>query len=206
MRRDGENPGPGPHFVRTVVLHTTVLFTNPRTAFSYTKKSPTTMPSPIYLRNPLRLSPLRVISRISSTYSTNSNRAESNRSDRIPTNDPSPPPPVPNVSETNAVPSSTWGQQDALLQEEPEAAEQRREMQAPNRQNVWSRSQERREVAMRGPRFEQTIMELQVGGTLFSSSDYCSGLSSGIRRVVLVKFIGEVGGKNILEEIGPTCR
>lgn len=133
------------------------------------------MSSPVYLRNSLRFSrnalPLSIISRVPSTsisshlkYSTDSThpRNESNRSERIPTNDPSPPPPVPNVSETNAVPTSTGGKQDALIQEDPNAAEQRRTMQAPNRQNVWSRSQERREVAMRGPRFEQTIMELQV--------------------------------------------
>ena len=138
------------------------------------------MSSPIYLRNSLRFSryalPISIISRIPSasassslSYSTDSNpnRTEANRSERIPTNDPSPPPPVPNVSESNAVPTSTWGKQDALLQEDLEAAEQRRTMQAPNRQNVWSRSQERREVAMRGPRFEQTIMELQVCRTLF---------------------------------------
>lgn len=133
------------------------------------------MSSPIYLRNSLRFSrhalPLSIISRVSSastsphlSYSTDSNhpRNESNRSERVSTNDPSPRPPVTNVSETNAVPTSPGGKQDALLQEDPDAAEQRRIMQAPNRQNAWSRSQERREVAMRGPRFEQTIMELQV--------------------------------------------
>jgi hypothetical protein len=132
------------------------------------------MLSPIRLRNSLRFSrhtllPLNVNPRITSAqsqlyyyYSTDANRSESNRSDRIPTNDPSPPTPVPNVSETNALPSTAWGQGDADLQEAPEAAEHQRQMQAPNRQNVWSRSQERREVAMRGPRFEQTIMELQV--------------------------------------------
>jgi len=44
----------------------------------------------------------------------------------------------------------------------PEDAERRRQLQAPNRKEVWSRSQQPREVAMSGPRFEQTIMELQV--------------------------------------------
>jgi len=34
-------------------------------------------------------------------------------------------------------------------------------MQAPNRKGVWSRSQNLREKAMSGPRFEQTIMDLQ---------------------------------------------
>lgn len=44
----------------------------------------------------------------------------------------------------------------------PEDAERRRVMQAPNRKEVWSRSQQPRELAMSGPRFEQTIMEYQV--------------------------------------------
>lgn len=86
-------------------------------------------------------------------------------SDRIPTNDPSPPAPAPNVSETNAVPSSAAGNQDAPLQEMPEDAERQRVMQAPNRATTWSRSQAPRALAMTGPRFEQTIMHYQVGAT-----------------------------------------
>lgn len=39
-----------------------------------------------------------------------------------------------------------------------------REMQAPNRKGIWSRSQQSRELAMTGPRFEQTILEDQVRG------------------------------------------
>lgn len=35
--------------------------------------------------------------------------------------------------------------------------------QAPNRAEVWSRSQQPRPTAMTGPRFEQTDFELQVG-------------------------------------------
>jgi hypothetical protein len=35
-------------------------------------------------------------------------------------------------------------------------------MQAPNREGVWSRSQQAREKAMVGPRFEQMIMYDQV--------------------------------------------
>lgn len=102
----------------------------------------------------------------------NRNRTEagskSNRSDT-----PMPAPtPSPNVSEEpkDAVSSSTLGdQQTQQTQEEVlESAERQREMQAPNRRSVWSRSQERREVAMRGPRFEQTIMEVQVCGSGFS--------------------------------------
>lgn len=166
------------------------------------------MSSPIYLRNSLRLcrhtSPSSIVSRISSasshlSYSTGSNptRTESNRSDRVPTNDSSPPPPIPNVSETNAVPTSTWGKQDALLQEDPEVAEQRRVMQAPNRLKVWSRSQERREVAMRGPRFEQTIMELQVCDLLFPISGYYHGFFSGAVWQSWSVFVGE-GGSQVI--------
>lgn len=166
-----------PCFMRRNRGETPAAFDN-STSFTSATSVSATMSSPIYLRNSLRIArnnlPLRVVSCVSSasshlSYSTDSNRAESNQSDRVPTNAPSPPSPVPNVSETNAVPTSTWGKQDALLQEDPEAAEHKRQMQAPNRQNVWSRSQERREVAMRGPRFEQTIMELQVCGPLFLS-------------------------------------
>lgn len=41
-------------------------------------------------------------------------------------------------------------------------AEHKRQMQAPNRQTPWSRSQRPRELGMVGPRFEQTIIEHQV--------------------------------------------
>ena len=101
---------------------------------------------------PPRLLPLR-------PYST-SDRT----SDRVPTNDPSPPKPVQNVSESNAVPISPQGLRDSdrPLQEMPEDSERQRVMQAPNRKEVWSRSQQPRERAMSGPRFEQTIMEYQV--------------------------------------------
>lgn len=84
-------------------------------------------------------------------------------SDRVPTNDPSPPKPVRNVSDSNAVPISPQGLRDSdrPLQEMPEDSERQRVMQAPNRKEVWSRSQQPRERAMSGPRFEQTIMEYQ---------------------------------------------
>ncbi|MCJ1305320.1 hypothetical protein MMC08_008134 [Hypocenomyce scalaris] len=82
-------------------------------------------------------------------------------SDRVPTNDPDPPKPVQNVSESNAVPMSAMGLQDADLQELPEDAEKQRQMQAPNRAQVWSRSQQPRDRAMSGPRFEQTLMDYQ---------------------------------------------
>ena len=85
-------------------------------------------------------------------------------SDRIPTNDPSPRKPVQNVSDSNAIPISPQGLRDSdrPLQEVPEDSERQRVMQAPNREGVWSRSQQPRERAMSGPRFEQTIMEYQV--------------------------------------------
>ena len=86
-------------------------------------------------------------------------------SDGIPTNDPSPPKPVQNVSDSNAIPISPQGMRDSSLplQEMPEDSERQRVMQAPNRKEPWSRSQQPRERAMSGPRFEQTIMEYQVG-------------------------------------------
>jgi NADH dehydrogenase (ubiquinone) Fe-S protein 6 len=68
---------------------------------------------------------------------------------------------VPNVSKTNELPIENPYSTEAL-QENVEDAEKRRNMQAPNRANVWSRSQNPRAKAMSGPRFEQTIMELQV--------------------------------------------
>ena len=107
-----------------------------------------------FARLPPGLLPLR-------PYSTSSDRT----SDRIPTNDPSPPKPVQNVSDSNAVPMSPQGLRDSdrPLQEMPEDSERQRVMQAPNRKEVWSRSQQPRERAMSGPRFEQTIMEYQVG-------------------------------------------
>jgi NADH dehydrogenase (ubiquinone) Fe-S protein 6 len=70
--------------------------------------------------------------------------------------------PPQNVSETNAVPTSSEGSFDKVLVESVEAAEKMRTMQAPNRKGIWSRSQQPREKAMVGPRFEQTIMEDQV--------------------------------------------
>ncbi|KAI9803793.1 MAG: hypothetical protein M1825_001673 [Sarcosagium campestre] len=68
---------------------------------------------------------------------------------------------VQNVSETNAVPVTAAGAKDAPLQEQVDKAEERRVMQAPNREGIWSRSQAPRSKAMTGPRFEQTMMEYQ---------------------------------------------
>ncbi|KAJ5104336.1 Zinc finger CHCC-type [Penicillium alfredii] len=80
---------------------------------------------------------------------------------RIQSNDPTPPTPKPNVSGSNAIPTDSFGSWDASLQEEPEVAERIRSLQAPNRANTWAASQQPREQAMTGPRFEQTIMEVQ---------------------------------------------
>jgi NADH dehydrogenase (ubiquinone) Fe-S protein 6 len=54
------------------------------------------------------------------------------------------------------------GNRDAPLQEMVPEAEKMRTLQAPNRAKPWSRSQMPRELAMTGPRFEQTIIEAQV--------------------------------------------
>ncbi|KAJ9196648.1 hypothetical protein DTO164E3_6178 [Paecilomyces variotii] len=79
----------------------------------------------------------------------------------IPANDPTPRQPKPNVSATNATPVDSVGAWDAALQEEPEVGERSRQLQAPNRATTWARSQQPRAQAMTGPRFEQTIIELQ---------------------------------------------
>ncbi|ESZ97189.1 NADH-ubiquinone oxidoreductase [Sclerotinia borealis F-4128] len=75
-------------------------------------------------------------------------------------NTPNAPKKVPNVSKTNELPMETHVN-DASLQESVETGEKSRTMQAPNRSSKWSRSQNPREKAMSGPRFEQTIMEAQ---------------------------------------------
>lgn len=87
----------------------------------------------------------------------------------VPANNPNPKPPQTSVSSTNATPTSSEGAQDKFLQESVEDGERRRVMQAPNREVVWSRSQKPRAEAMVGPRFEQTIMEDQVGYTRLRS-------------------------------------
>ena len=91
--------------------------------------------------------------------STSSNKITSHNK---PDSDINSPDQVPNVSKTNEIPMSMQGMKDGKIYELAEQAEERRTMQAPNRAGVWSRSQQPREVAMSGPRFEQTIMEMQV--------------------------------------------
>lgn len=66
------------------------------------------------------------------------------------------------VSKTNATPSSSTGAHGRALVENPEEGEEMRQMQAPNREGTWSRSQQPRAKAMVGPRFESMIMRDQV--------------------------------------------
>ncbi|KAJ4377223.1 hypothetical protein N0V83_000046 [Neocucurbitaria cava] len=82
-------------------------------------------------------------------------------SNQVPANDPVKRDAKPNVSETNAMPTSSEGSFDKVLQEDVASAEKMRTQQAPNYKGIWSRSQQPREVAMSGPRFEQSIMEDQ---------------------------------------------
>ncbi|EON63118.1 hypothetical protein W97_02345 [Coniosporium apollinis CBS 100218] len=78
---------------------------------------------------------------------------------QIPANDPNTDrPPPQNVSATNEMATSSEGSFDKVLQESVKEAEKMRTMQAPNRKEIWSHSQQPRARAMVGPRFEQTIM------------------------------------------------
>ncbi|KAF2153480.1 NADH-ubiquinone oxidoreductase [Myriangium duriaei CBS 260.36] len=79
----------------------------------------------------------------------------------VPANDPNERPLPSPVSSTNALPTSSEGNFDRTLRESVEEGEKMRVAQAPNRATTWSRSQQPREKAMVGPRFEQTIMEDQ---------------------------------------------
>lgn len=80
----------------------------------------------------------------------------------VPANDPVARKEVQTISETNATATSSEGSFDKTLQESVEQGEKLRKQQAPNRQGIWSRSQQPREIAMSGPRFEQSIIEDQV--------------------------------------------
>lgn len=84
-------------------------------------------------------------------------------------NDPLPRKETPNVSKSNELAVDAMGARDKPLQEQQKEGETVRQMQAPNRANIWSRSQMPRERAMTGPRFEQTIMETQVSYPCFFS-------------------------------------
>ena len=85
-------------------------------------------------------------------------------------NDPSPPKEPPNVSRTNEKGVTAFGAHDGVLQESAAEGERQRQLQAPNRSNIWSRSQQPRDRAMTGPRFEQTIIEHQVSQNGVSDS------------------------------------
>ncbi len=99
------------------------------------------------------------------TFTTSTRTA----AEKTPANDPVQRDAKPNVSETNAMPTSSEGSFDKVLQESRAKGEELRTQQAPNYKGIWSRSQQPREKAMSGPRFEQSIMEDQVrrAGRLF---------------------------------------
>lgn len=114
---------------------------------------------------PVRSRPLFLTHQLLKPHSSSFRRLYSiipSSSENRPKNTTPPPTPVQNVSESNALPTSAAGAQDAPLQESAEEGEIQRQLQAPNRAGVWSRSQQPREEAMVGPRFEQTIMQHQV--------------------------------------------
>jgi NADH dehydrogenase (ubiquinone) Fe-S protein 6 len=67
----------------------------------------------------------------------------------------------PNISKANELPVQTHDL-DQLLPESVQETERFSLMQAPNRVSIWSRSQNPRQGAMSGPRFEQTTLKLQV--------------------------------------------
>lgn len=60
-----------------------------------------------------------------------------------------------------AVPASSRTETSPALSEETQTKPIE---QAPNRVDIWSRSQKPRSKAMTGPRFEQTDFDLQVSG------------------------------------------
>lgn len=77
---------------------------------------------------------------------------------------------TPNVSKTDETPVDAMGARDKPYQELVAAGEKARQLQSPNRATTWSRNQQPRELAMTGPRFEQTIIEEQVRLTVGGSS------------------------------------
>ncbi|MCJ1446639.1 MAG: hypothetical protein MMC23_007145 [Stictis urceolatum] len=87
--------------------------------------------------------------------------------DRVATNDPVPKADTPNVSSTNATPVTKQGIESGYMVEKPEAGEKQRQMQAPNRKEVWSRSQTPRDRAMSGP-----SLNLKLPSTSFTNNQY----------------------------------
>ena len=94
-------------------------------------------------------------------YSSTSARLSNPKTDPNPANYP-PQPPVQNVSASDATTTEDASAANVPLQESPDAGERARHLQAPNRPTTWASSQQPKELAMTGPRFEQTIIELQV--------------------------------------------
>lgn len=100
------------------------------------------------------------------TYSTTVPRFSENR---IQANEAAPPAPASKTdvgakdTEPSGVPIESLVKMENQYQEDPVVAEAIRSLQAPNRATTWAASQKPREEAMTGPRFEQTIMETQVG-------------------------------------------
>ena len=91
------------------------------------------------------------------------------------------------------------GLRDLPFLETVEDGEKQRQMQAPNREKVWSRSQAPRGKAMSGPRFEQTLMEYQV---CWSKREFWGESSSEMRgeeREELVKEEGFRGHKLMMD-------
>lgn len=99
------------------------------------------------------------------TYTSTVPRLSENR---IPANDATPPAPASKAdvagkdTEPSGVPIESLVKMENQYQEDPVVAEAIRSLQAPNRATTWAASQQPREQAMTGPRFEQTIMETQV--------------------------------------------
>jgi NADH dehydrogenase (ubiquinone) Fe-S protein 6 len=119
----------------------------------------------------------RAVWQLSRTAQISARRAYAySANDKQEVNDTNPPKEVPNVSKTNELPIET-PHRDAALQENAKEAEKLRVMQAPNRAGVWSRSQNPRARAMSGPRFEQTIIDLQVR-RFFNQGHFLSSLES----------------------------
>lgn len=144
--------------------------------FKFRSASPTTPLLPRYLPGlnlPSMMSCSRRLTSLASvrprfairTYTSTVPRLHENR---MQPNDPSPPASKPNVSGTNAPDSQATAPIAKLVEmentfvEDPAVGEQIRSLQAPNRATTWAASQQPREQAMTGPRFEQTIMETQV--------------------------------------------
>ncbi|EDN02474.1 NADH-ubiquinone oxidoreductase [Histoplasma capsulatum] len=103
-------------------------------------------------------SPSRLLTR---AFTTTAPRPSEPSENAMPTNDPNPHRKFSPISVTNATPTDAMGSQDLPLQESVEHAQRELAKQAPNRTTIWAKSQQPRDMAMTGPRFEQTIMEYQ---------------------------------------------